>query len=160
MDKLSREIGGLLAFDLSSDIKDIALTFDMPDFSFSGTVGYVRDKTPPHCPCDPSTSGSLYFESLAQNEQLNPSETLLYTETGWALVMPRATVTVSVNVGGTQFSLVGTRYHDWAPHTLDTYIHTWLTNQGSCGPFDLAIWRFKPWARTVRRTSSKKLVCV
>jgi len=128
---------GVANFSLSPNLNELALSFNMP--GFSGLASLTRDRTPPHVPCTPSTDGSRFFNSLAAGESLNPAETILYTETGWALVMPRAEGLVSVNVGNTHFGLTGHGYHDhnWGPTGLDQYAYTWLTGQGSCGPFDL-----------------------
>lgn len=125
-------------FALFNDANNILLEFG-GSTGVDGLVSFARDKTPAHVPCGTSTQGSTYFDSLAQGLTLNPAETNLFTNVGWAIEMPRATAKVLLDINGTPFTLSGVGYHDhnWSPMTFDKFAYTWVLGLGSCGPFDI-----------------------
>ncbi|KKO96892.1 hypothetical protein THAR02_11001 [Trichoderma harzianum] len=124
-------------FSLSEDRSSLSLTFNNPEQGLTGTVDFKNLGTPPHGPCDETAP---YFSTLAYGKNLNDNEKVLYEQTGWAITMPRAATVVDIVVQGSHLSLnnaIGYHDHNWAPIPLDKYAYTWLTGQGSCGPFDL-----------------------
>jgi hypothetical protein len=132
--------GNLGTFALSGDRKSLAIVFNDGENGLTGTIAFRNLGTPAHGPCNFSTATPPYFDSLAKGKTLNPSETILYEQTGWAVTMPRAAAVVDISVFGSRLFLPdATGYHDhnWAPKPIDQFAYTWLTGQGSCGPFDL-----------------------
>ncbi|KAL7940071.1 hypothetical protein V8C42DRAFT_302521 [Trichoderma barbatum] len=132
--------GDVGTFDLSGDRKSLVLKFDNAANGLTGTVIFKNLGTAAHGPCSDSTTAPPFFSSLSQGQSLNPSEKTLYEGIGWASTMPRGSVLVDITVHGSQLYIedaVG--YHDknWGPKGLDKFAYTWLTGQGSCGPFDL-----------------------
>jgi len=132
--------GGLGSFSLAADRSYLAINFTAAAFGLQGTAVFKNLGTPAHGPCSNTITDPPYFESLSKGRDLTTSEIILYDQTGWAITMPRATAVVDLMVRGTHFTLdnaVGYHDHNWAPARLDKYAYTWLTGQGSCGPYDL-----------------------
>jgi hypothetical protein len=131
---------GLGYFEVAPDRSQVVLTFNNEAAGFKGSIVMKNQGTPPRVPCNTSFSDP-YFTTLSAGKTLNPNETILYEQTGWAVTMPRAAATVKLEILGSAFELddaVGYHDHNWASKPLDQYAYTWLTGQGSCGPFDLS----------------------
>ncbi|KAK5999052.1 hypothetical protein PT974_01439 [Cladobotryum mycophilum] len=132
--------GGLGTFSMSGDRKHLAVTFNNSQHGLTGTITFNNLGTPAHGPCSDSTKVAPYFTPLASGKTLNANEALLYQKTGWAISMPRAATVVDLTIDGSHLFLdnaIGYHDHNWAPVGLDKFAYTWLTGQGSCGPFDL-----------------------
>lgn len=127
-------------FALSEDRQCLTITFNDRENGLTGSIAFKNLGTPAHGPCNASTSTPPYFDSLASGQSLNADEVILYEQTGWAITMPRAAAVVDITVNGSPLLLdnaIGYHDHNWAPQPLDQFAYTWLTGQGSCGPFDL-----------------------
>jgi hypothetical protein len=136
---------GEAGFALFSGSSSMVLDYNSPSAGVTGGVTFLRDKTSAHVPGSPNTQGLPYFSSLATGQPLNAAEETLYTESGWVIEMPRASAHVLLNIGGTEFKLNGTGYHDhnWAPVDFGQITYTWVLGLGSCGPYDLGYFEVK-----------------
>ena len=136
---------GEAAFSLFEDSSSMVLAYNSSSAGVTGGVTFKRDKTSAHVPASPNTQGVPYFSALAQGQTLNSAEMTLYTESGWVIEMPRATAEVSLDIGGTEFKLSGTGYHDhnWAPVDFGQITYTWVLGLGSCGPYDIGYFEVK-----------------
>lgn len=132
-------------FAVTDDNSAMVINYNSPSNGVSGSVTFAKDKTSAHVPQGPTTKGATYFSSLAEGQTLNGPETLLFTESGWVIEMPRATSKVDLDIGGTPFKIDGIGYHDhnWAPTAFDQITYTWVLGLGSCGPFDLGYFEVK-----------------
>ncbi|KAB5562927.1 hypothetical protein GE09DRAFT_1110316 [Coniochaeta sp. 2T2.1] len=130
---------GLGKFVVAPDRSRVDITFNNDAAGFSGSIVMINQGTPPRTPCN--NLDDPYFGSLANGLSLNVNETVLFKRTGWAVTMPRAASTVNVKIQGSPFVIengIGYHDHNWAPQSIDKFGYTWLTGQGSCGPFDLS----------------------
>ncbi|KAH8886081.1 hypothetical protein GQ53DRAFT_828449 [Thozetella sp. PMI_491] len=131
--------GGLGSFALSGHRQNLVITFSDINNGLTGTIAFQNGGTAAHGPCQ-ETGVPPYFTPLASGQTLNANEAILYEQTGWAITMPRAATVVDITVDGSALYLdnaIGYHDHNWAPQAINQFAYTWLTGQGSCGPFDL-----------------------
>ncbi|KAI5460716.1 hypothetical protein BGZ63DRAFT_425202 [Mariannaea sp. PMI_226] len=131
-------------FIMTQNRERVVISFNNSANGLTGAIELINSGTPAHGPCG-GTDVPPYFGSLASGKNLNAHEAVLYEQTGWAISMPRAVAVVNIDVHGSKLLLNGTvdnviGYHDhnWSPQALNQFAYTWLTGQGSCGPFDLS----------------------
>ena len=132
--------GDLGTFSISADRSTIQLNFNSSATGVEGTVTMKNNGPPAHNACSNNITDPPYFQSAAQGVSLSPSERILIDQLGWAVTAQRTTADINLTIQGTPFQLTNaTGYHDhnWGPVTFDTFIYTWLSGQGSCGPYDL-----------------------
>jgi hypothetical protein len=124
---------------VAPDRSQITITFNNQASGFSGTIIMKNQGISPRVPCNTSPSDP-YFGTLAKDKSLNPNETILYEQTGWAVTIPRGDATIDLEIHGSPLKGTAVGYHDhnWTSQPLDTFAYTWLTGQGSCVPFDLS----------------------
>ncbi|GAV99465.1 Hydroxyneurosporene synthase [Lentinula edodes] len=118
--------GTVGAFQISSDLKTMAVTFNAPDapYRISGSMNFTSNRAN-HYGCN--VTDSPYFDVVKPVKTLNDAEQVLFNQLGWAVAIPGGTVNVDVRINGTRLQFTGNGYHDqnWMPLALNEFISSW-----------------------------------
>lgn len=79
--------GTVGAFQISSDLKTMAVTFDAPDapYGISGIMNFTSNRAN-HYGCN--VTDSPYFDVVKPVKTLNDAEQVLFNQLGWAVAIP------------------------------------------------------------------------
>ncbi|KAJ4492852.1 hypothetical protein C8J55DRAFT_418707 [Lentinula edodes] len=131
--------GTVGAFQISSDLKTMAVTFDAPDapYGISGSMNFTSNRAN-HYGCN--VTDSPYFDVVKPVKTLNDAEQVLFNQLGWAVAIPGGTVNVDVRINGTRLQFTGNGYHDqnWMPLALNEFISSWYFGFAEVGPYTLS----------------------
>ncbi|KAJ3776624.1 hypothetical protein FB446DRAFT_273736 [Lentinula raphanica] len=131
--------GTVGAFELSSDMKTMAVTFDAPDapYGISGSMKFKSNREN-HYGCN--VTDSPYFGHAKPNHTLSNNEQVFFDQLGWAVSIPGGSVDVDVTINGTRLQFTGNGYHDqnWMPLALNEFISSWYFGFAEIGPYTLS----------------------
>ncbi|KAJ7480409.1 hypothetical protein B0H11DRAFT_2157889 [Mycena galericulata] len=129
---------GAGGFKGSPDLSTFTITLDALEYGFKGTVK-LTSNAPHHFGCNTTTNP--YFASVVPIDAiLSEAETVLFTQLGWATIIPGAVSQVDMTINDAPLRFTGQGYHDsnWSPVPLNAAVSSWFFGTAQVGDYDLS----------------------